>query len=484
MNRTEAEQIAKIWRSYQNNWNGFAHDILRVRLDSEQQTILDAIQENPRVSVSSGHARGKDYIGAVASLCFLYLLYPSKVISTAPTGRQVVSIMMSETAKIHKNASIPLPGKVLSEKILIPNEPDWFLQGFKAGDKSTESWTGYHSPNVMVVATEASGLAQETFDAIEGILTGHSRLLIIFNPNRTTGEAYKSAKSHRYKFFKLSCLTAKNVIEKKIIIPGQVDYPWVRDKIDMWCEEISKEQFGQDVYDFKFEGKHYRPGDLFAIKVLGEFPREAEGQLIPLAWVERSIALWKKSERPQADCKWGVDVSGMGRDKTVYLPRYGNYVDKAQSDLKSDHMAIAGNVVNLLRHGGDAYIDSIGEGAGVQSRLKELGVKSNGIKFSKSGKGLKDYTGQRTFANLRAYCWWAIRDALDPKNDFNLALPDDPFLVEDLTEPQWEYRSNGDILIEDKEEIKKRLGRSPDYGDALALTFAPDRRLKYDGARY
>src|SRR4030067_3468456 len=99
-----------LFNSYKSDWNKFAREILGVRLDREQRKILSVVQDNKKISVRSGHARGKDYIAAVASLCFLNLNYPSKVINTAPTGRQVVSIMMSEISKIYRNAKFPLGG--------------------------------------------------------------------------------------------------------------------------------------------------------------------------------------------------------------------------------------------------------------------------------------------------------------------------------------------------------------------------------------
>jgi len=200
-------------------------------LDRRQRRILEAIQISRRVSVRSGHAVGKDYVAAVASLCFLYLNGPSKVINTAPTDRQVINVMMSEIGRIYKNAKVNLGGDLWTHKITF-KEPDWFLLGFKTKDKKPEDWTGFHSPNLMVVITEASGIDQVTFDAIEGILTGNSRLVLIFNPNRTSGEAYQSTRSPLYKKFKLNCLNAVNVRDKKILIPGQVDYEWIDEKIN------------------------------------------------------------------------------------------------------------------------------------------------------------------------------------------------------------------------------------------------------------
>ena len=74
---------------------------------------------------------------------------------------------------------------------------------------------------------------------------------------------------------------------------------------------------------------------------------------------------------------------------------------------------------------------------------------------------------------MRAYLYWALRDWLDPKNKTGAALPPDAELSKDLTETQWKFLSNGKIQIEAKEEIKKRLKRSPDKGDSLANTFWP-----------
>ena len=477
-------EFGELWYEYKHDWNRLAKEVFRVNLDKEQQEILRAVQDNKRVSARSGHARGKDFIAGVAANCFLYTYYPSKVICTAPTGRQVTSIMMAEVTKIHNQSIVNLPGIVLSNSIKIPNEPDWFLLGFKAGDKDATSWTGFHSPNIMVIATEASGLAQETFDAIEGLLTGNSKFFIVFNPTNKTGEAYKSTRSKYYKKFKLSCLNAPNVLAKKTVIPGQVDYDWVQERVDRWCTKITREEFSDEAHDFQFEGKLYRPNDLFRVKVLGEFASEDESQVIPLRWIELSNQRWEDTYREDASgtLSLGVDVAGMGSDLTVFTYRYGDLVKKQVSkDLPTErpeqiHMAISGKVKNELRTKHDrAYIDTIGEGAGVYSRLSEQHVENAvSVKFSQSAKHLTDITGERTFANMRAFCYWAIRDALDPKHDGALALPPDDELTEELTEVTIKgLRSDGSILLEAKDDIKKRIGRSPDKADSLAVTFYP-----------
>jgi hypothetical protein len=77
------------------------------------------------------------------------------------------------------------------------------------------------------------------------------------------------------------------------------------------------------------------------------------------------------------------------------------------------------------------------------------------------------------FINKRASLYWALREALDPKNDDSLALPDDDELIQELSSTKYKFTTKGKIAIEEKDEIKKRIGRSPDRGDAVMLANAP-----------
>lgn len=349
MVRTEDIQL---WKEYQKDWPRFAREILGVTMDEEQEKILRAIQENKKVHVRSGHARGKDFIAAVAALCFFYLFYPSKVICTAPTARQAIKVNMAEISKLHRNARIPLPGRVLDAGIKT-EDTDWFLMAFKAGDKDHEAWTGFHSSNIMVIATEASGLEDNVFNAVEGILTGgNSKLVLLSNPNRASGFAYQATKDKYFVNFKLSCLTSPNVVQKKQVYPGQVDYDWVQERIERWCIKIDKEEFNEEFFDFEWEGEYYRPNDLFKVKVLGEYPAEDESQLIPLRWVEMAVERWKEMQKPDTPAKHGIDIAGMGRDKTVCTSRYVNYVTLKEWNLIKDahvHMAAVAKIKETLK---------------------------------------------------------------------------------------------------------------------------------------
>lgn len=498
--RRNADKLFQSWRS---DWNKFVKEALGVTLDPEQQAIVAAVQTNKRVSVRSGTARGKDFVAACIAVSFLYLtprwnkrgelVENTKVALTAPTDRQVKNIIMPEISRLFNKAKkrgFALPGRLTAYDIRTDNE-EWFLTGFKADEHNHEAWSGFHAVNTMFIVTEATGISDDTFAAIEGNLQGNSRIVLVFNPNTVVGYAARSQKSARWTRFCLNSLTAPNVVQHKLIYPGQVDYEWVQDKLENWCTPIRADEAQAEMDDFEFEGRWYRPEDLFRKKVLGQFPKVSDDILIPAQWLELAHERWVQvngREPLRQEMRiLGVDVAGMGRDCTCFVERKGAWVSQFNahnSGGSADHMGIAGKIAAYRRRQIEAYvsIDTIGEGAGVYSRCIELDKEQFIIscKYSEAakannGKPLTDVTGQYQFVNMRAYLFWCVRDWLNPKNDTGAMLPPDTQFDEEAAEIKWSFRSDGRILIEPKEDIKERLGRSPDKFDALANTFYPIR---------
>lgn len=504
--------LMNAWRA---DWVRFAQEALGVTLDREQQEILRSVQYNRRTSVASGTARGKDFVAACAAMCFMYLTPKwrrnangeielaenTKVALTAPTDRQVLNIMMPEISRLFNRAKrrgIVLPGRLNSYNIRTDND-EWFLTGFKADEHNHEAWSGFHAVHTMFVVTEATGIGDDTFSAIEGNLQGDSRILLVFNPNTPVGYAARSQKGDRWHKFQLNSLTAPNVQQKRVVIAGQVDYEWVLDKVENWCSPIHEDEVQEELDDFKFEGRWYRPEDLFRKKVLGKFPKVSDDVLIPQQWLDLAHERWRQAsgkEPLSSDPRMlGVDVAGMGRDSTCFCERKGCWVapfDVHNSGGQADHMKVAGTVIQKRRFDPRMYvsIDTIGEGAGVYSRCLELDSEQYIIscKYSEAAKGrsdrdLTDVTGQYKFVNMRAWLFWCVRDWLNPKNNTGAMLPPDDRFDEEATEIKWSFRSDGRILIEPKDDIKKRIGRSPDLFDALANTFYPimaKRRIDID----
>ena len=280
----------KYLAEWRNDWCAFASDVLRANLDDEQKAVLRSVQKNPMTAVASGTSRGKDFVAACAALCFMYLtpewdddgnlIRNTKIALSAPSQRQVENIMTPEVRRLFRNAGI-LPGRLVANDIRTDYE-EYFLTGFKADNKNQEVWSGFHAANVMFIITEASGVSETIFSAIEGNLQGNSRLLLVFNPNITTGYAANAMKSERFAKFRLDSLNATNVTAKREIIPGQVNYEWVEDKVKHWCNPITKEEYNEGEGDFLFENNLYRPNDLFRVKVRGMFPKVSEDVLIQI----------------------------------------------------------------------------------------------------------------------------------------------------------------------------------------------------------
>ncbi len=468
--------------SWRQDWNKFIREALGANLDKEQQAIVTSVQFNPRTSVASGTARGKDFVAACCAVSCLFLtprwnsrkelVENTKVALTAPTDRQVKNIMMPEVARLMERAKqrgIILPGSVTTDRIRT-NSREWFLTGFKADEQNHEAWSGFHAVHTMFIVTEASGVSDNIFDAIEGNLQGDSRILLVFNPNTPIGYAARSQKGERWAKFRLNSLTAPNVTEKRIIIPGQVDYPWVVDKLEQWCMRIRPDEVQPELDDFEFEGQWYRPEDLFRKKVLGKFPKVGDDVLIPQQWIETAQERWKQAhgkepiERDGDIRMLGVDVAGMGRDATCYVERMGAWCsgfDSHNSGGTADHMEVAGKVATWRRRNPYGFVS----------------IDIISCKYSEWGGNnpdkMRDITGQYRFVNMRAYLFWCVRDWLNPKNNTGAMLPPDPLFEEEATEIRWFFRSDGKIQIEPKEDIKKRLNRSTDRFDALANTFYP-----------
>lgn len=174
-----------------------------------------------------------------------------------------------------------------------------------------------------------------------------------------------------------------------------------------------------------------------------------------------------RSEEGKGDTTGAIDRRGR---------RLGSIVCERWSS--ADTMFIVGKIVRLIKmHNPDAVnVDVGGLGAGIYDRLNELGYGRivNPINFGSSPLGVGP-TGDELYANRRAEMWDLLRDWFnDPAG---VQIPDDDALHADLASPVWgsgatRYRSNNELILEDKDKIRERLGFSPDLGDAAALTFA------------
>ncbi len=199
-------------------------------------------------------------------------------------------------------------------------------------------------------------------------------------------------------------------------------------------------------------------------------------QVIPTEWVLNAQRRWQEKIKIQRTpmTAIGVDVARGGKAKTVLAPRYGDFVDKLQKHPGSttpNGGAIASLCQIEIKDDAYIHIDICGVGSSPYDACMERGLRvyaANGADSSSK----RDRSGKFGFVNKRAEWHWYLREALDPDFNPEIALPDDPEILADLTAPRWKLTASGKIQIESKEEIVKRIGRSPDCGEAIIYACA------------
>ena len=198
-------------------------------------------------------------------------------------------------------------------------------------------------------------------------------------------------------------------------------------------------------------------------------------QVIPSAWIRAAQARWKEEDgnKTLPISAIGVDVARGGRDKTVISIRKSNWfapLYRYPGSETPSGPAVAGLVLSHAGPECTINVDVIGVGSSVYDVLNGIyRGQVNGVNVAGRSTST-DKSGKLKFVNIRAEALWKLREALDPETGDNLAIPPDPELLADLTAPKWTLRVSG-IQIESKQDIIKRIGRSPDAGDALVLAF-------------
>lgn len=417
----------------------FVREVLGVSLWRKQREILLSVCHNPRTAVRSCHGSGKTFVAAVILLWFLYCFRDARVLTTAPTFRQVEKILWQEVKKLHANAVYPLGGQVLATQIKI--DVGWFALGFSTDDPN--AFQGHHSPSVLVILDEACGIPEVIWDAADGVLTSkHCRLLAIGNPTDPQARFAREFETPNIKKFTISAFDTPNFKGKDI--EGLVRQDWVEDKRIRWGEQ----------------------SPLWLSRVLGEFPTVGEDTLIPLGWIEEAKRRFITATQP---CELGVDVARYGQDETLIYLRQGDRIRLHFSGYGLDTMRTVGQVIQTLREtkADLVKVDAIGVGAAVVDRLREQGKPVESI------TGSERSSNTEKFLNRRAEIYWSLRERFE-KGNIDLD-PHDEDLHAQLSTIKWRVTSSGKIKIESKEEMKARGARSPDRADAVAYAFAPPR---------
>ena len=419
---------------------GFVRDVLGEAgmPYSKQVEMLEAVVEHRRVSVVGANSSGKDWTAARAVLWWMETRPEAKAVVTGPTQRQVEEIVWQEMREAYTVAEERLGGKMLASKYRIDEKR--FAIGFSTNKACNIQ--GFHSPNLLVVVTEAHAVPQDQIDAIKRLHP--KRLLLVGNAMSLDGEFYESHHSRRARYhrIKISAYDTPNFTGERDGLPGLV----------------TPEDAEELALDWSEDHPSYVAG------VLAEFPNAQEDSLVGRDAVEHAMQPGDDDPDANEPVYLGVDVGRFGPDKSAICVRRGRRVLDLRSFARMDTMRLVHEVVRTRQEtGAEAiFVDEGGLGGGVIDRLRELGEPVYGVHFG--GRA----PHRTRFFNTRSEIFWEVRMLL---NDGLMVLPPDEELAGQLISLRYDVSSSGQVRLEGKREMRKRGLPSPDKADALALAF-------------
>lgn len=439
---SDANPFVDFLKKYKNDPVAFVREVLKVEPDPWQTDMLDAIAKgHRRISIRSGHGVGKSTGASWAMIWYLLTRYPVKVVVTAPTSAQLFDALFAELKRWIKE----LPDflnfllETTSDRVVLKASPtEAFISARTSRAETPEALQGVHSENVLLVADEASGIPEQVFEAAAGSMSGHEACtLLLGNPVRSSGFFYDTHNRLQGEWWirRVSC----------------VDSPRVS---DAYVEEM-KSRYGEE-------------SNAFRIRVLGEFPLADDDTVIPMDLIQRAVERDIEGN-PDTAPVWGVDVARYGSDSSALCVRKGPIVEELQTWKGLDLMQLTGRIkakydeLDFAARPVEILVDSIGLGAGVVDRLRELGLPVRGVNVSES-PALKG-----TYMNLRAELWFKTREWLEERS---CRIPKDDALIDELAMVKYKISSSGKFQIESKEDIRKRGGKSPDVAESLIMTMA------------
>lgn len=412
---------------------------------NKQTDIVESIRDHRRTMVRGCISSSKTYTVAASTLWWLYAFGPeARVFTTAPTYRQVEINMWGEIGKLYTHARVALGESRALLATELKLDRDWYALGFSTD--RPDYVHGIHGKNDLLVIDEAQGIAQPMFDAVENMMAGgNTKFAMLCNPTVLSGEVYDAVtvKSSIYNNIKISAYDTPNVKEGRLVIPGMV----TKEQVDEWIRV-----YGRD-------------SNFVRVKVFADFPKQESDTLIPLDWLEK--ATLRTPPKGYIGKKVGAcDVARFGDDDSAMGWREGRQLKGYKTVNGNDTMQVAGRCALLIDEEKleDFFVDECGLGVGVLDRLNEQAYYVHGIN---AGEKAND---ELRFKNLRSEMWWAARESLNPENESTaMCILRDNRLMAELSSVKYKIMSDKRIEVESKEEMKKRLGRSPDVADMYCM---------------
>lgn len=399
---------------------------------------VDPIQ----VAVSSGHGIGKSAFTAMVILWIMSTRPKCKGVVTANTGEQLKTKTMSELAKWH---SLCITGHWFEMNTMSISHraypKSWRCDALTSREEASEGFAGLHAADStpFYIFDEASAIPEKIWEVAKGGLTDGEPMHICFgNPTRNNGSFYECFRKNSHRWITRQIDSRKAKMTNKRLIQTWID------------------DFGED-------------SDFVRVRVRGMFPKGGDMQFIPSDVVYDAMRRGSGMYLGDDPLICGIDMARGGDDNCMIQFRRGKdakseKVYKIPGEKSRDSMKVVSLLTMILdRHKPDvAFMDKGSMGGPVADRLRQLGYHVIDVGFGDNAADVKHYK-MRT-AEMGARCRQWLLDGG--------AIPNDTQLELELTAREFGHNDKDQLVLERKKDMKKRIGVSPDWADALYLTFA------------
>ena len=391
-----------------------------------------------RMATASGHGIGKSALSAWLILWVMSTRPHSKGVVTANTGDQLRTKTMSELTKWHRRCITHYWFEMTTMSIAhVSHSGTWRVDAQTCREENSEAFAGLHaaSSTPWYLFDEASAIPEKIWEVSRGGLTDGEPMHFAFgNPTRNDG-SFKECfgrQSHRWITKQVDSRTAK-MTNKKLI--------------EEWLDD-----YGED-------------SDFVRVRVRGMFPRGGDMQFIPGDSVFESMKRGIGRYLGDDPLICGVDLARGGSDNCMIQFRRGQDARSEQvysipGEKSRDSMRVVSLLTTVFdRHKPDAiFLDETGLGGPIADRLNQLGYNVVGINFGSKADDSKKYS------NKCVEMWWRMREWIMKGG----SIYDEIRLERELTEREYWHNDRDQLVLTKKKDMEV----SPDWGDALALTFA------------
>lgn len=438
-------EVAK--ERYYNDPVLFAEEVIGISLTSQQEEALTLLANGKRkLAIKSGHGTGKSCLEAIAVLWFLTTRPLSRVVMTAPSARQLYDVLMAEVRQWYLNSILSKLDlfRFTRDNIRINKESHeaiWFATCVSVSNP--ENISGMHAENILAVIDEGAGVDDDIFVRLEGVLTTKGSYIITCgNPSWTTGYFYDIFHKYQesYDLLTFNCENSPNVKPE-------------------WIESM-KEKYGED-------------SNIYKVRVLGEFAPLNEDVIIRREDLVKCIGRDIEEDYDIEEVHIGVDVSsGESNDYSVISVRRG-LKEIERYKVKKRIRQFRDDLICLIEDysSNENYvivkIDTTGLGFQLGQDLEDYfedysNVEINKINFSHNAMRKKEYS------NVFTEMIFQFKEIL---NTVSLLDIEESTLDEDISGRRYYYDFLNRYAAEKKKDFVKRIGRSPDEGDAVLLAF-------------